>query len=172
MWALLGRFRCSKCGKLQGICRRSLRSPFRSRIGVCRDCLRLWKRTGHRCGQCWYPIQAMWDLGLLLDREVFAVVTLDAKNRMIGIHTAAVGSLSSSIVLPRDVLKVAVLQSAASIICCHDHPSGDSAPSREDRECTERLAAAAKILGIRLLDHIVFGEEYFSFADAGLIDPA
>ena len=74
MWALLGRFRCSKCGKLQGICRRSLRSPFRSRIGVCRDCLRLWERTGHRCGQCWYPIQAMWDLGLLLDREVFAHV--------------------------------------------------------------------------------------------------
>ncbi len=107
-----------------------------------------------------------------LDREVFAVITLDVKNRMIGLHTAAVGSLSSSIVVPRDVLKVAVAQSAASIICCHNHVSGDAAPSREDRECTERLAAAAKILGIRLLDHIVFGEEHFSFADAGLINPA
>ena len=74
MWALLGRFRCSKCGKLQGIWRRAIRSPFRTRIGVCRDCLNLWERTGHRCGQCWYPIQAKWDFGLLLDREVFAHV--------------------------------------------------------------------------------------------------
>ncbi len=74
MWALLGRFRCSKCGKLQSIWQRSLRSPFRTRLGVCRECLHFWERTGHRCGQCWYPIQAMWDLGLLVDREVFAHV--------------------------------------------------------------------------------------------------
>ncbi len=74
MWTLLGRFRCSKCGKLQGIWQRALRSPYRTRIGVCRDCLSRWERSGHRCGQCWYPIQAMWDLGLLLDREVFAHV--------------------------------------------------------------------------------------------------
>ncbi len=74
MWALLGQFRCSKCGKLQSIWQRSLRSPFRTRLGVCRECLRFWERTGHRCGQCWYPIQAMWDLGLLVDREVFAHV--------------------------------------------------------------------------------------------------
>lgn len=72
MWALAGRFRCSKCDKLQGIWRRALRSPFRSRIGVCRDCLSLWERTGCRCGQCWHPIQGTWDLGLLLDRKVFA----------------------------------------------------------------------------------------------------
>jgi hypothetical protein len=74
MWTFPGRFRCSKCGTSQGIWRRALRSPFRSRIGVCRGCLSLWERTGHRCGQCWYPIQATWDLGLLLDREVFAHV--------------------------------------------------------------------------------------------------
>jgi hypothetical protein len=74
MWALPGLFRCSKCGKLQGIWRRAIRSPFRTRIGVCRECLSLWERTGHRCGQCWSPIQAKWDLGLLLDREVFAHV--------------------------------------------------------------------------------------------------
>ena len=74
MWTWPGRFRCGKCGKVRGVWRRALRSPFRSRIGVCRDCLSLWERTGHRCGQCWYPIQATWDLGLLLDREVFAHV--------------------------------------------------------------------------------------------------
>ena len=74
MWALLGRFRCSKCGKLLAIRRRALRSPFRSSIGVCRDCLGLWERTGHRCGQCWYPIHAERDLGLLLDSQRFAHV--------------------------------------------------------------------------------------------------
>lgn len=74
MWSLPGRFRCSKCGKLLAIWRRALRSPFRTRIGVCRDCLSLWERTGHRCGQCWDPIQAEWDLGLLPDRELFAHV--------------------------------------------------------------------------------------------------
>ncbi len=74
MWALLGRFRCSKCGKLERISRRALHSPFRTRIGVCRDCLSLWERTGHRCGKCWSPIQAKSDLGLILDRGVFAHV--------------------------------------------------------------------------------------------------
>lgn len=74
MWALLGRFRCRKCGEVRGISRRALRSPFRSRIGVCRDCLSRWEQTGHRCGQCWSPIQGKWDLGLLLDRGVFAHV--------------------------------------------------------------------------------------------------
>ena len=51
----------------------------------------------------------------------------------------------------------------------HNHPSGDPAPSHEDRECTNRLVEAAKILGIRVLDHIIFGTDYYSFADAGLL---
>ena len=105
-----------------------------------------------------------------LDREYFFLITLDAKNRTIGYHTISVGSLSSSIVVPREVFKPAILESSAAVVFMHNHPSGDSAPSREDRECTNRLASAAKILGIRVLDHIVFGEsDYFSFADAGLL---
>ncbi len=74
MWAFPGRFRCGKCGELRGISRRALRSPFRLRIGVCRDCLSRWERTGHRCGQCWSSILGQWDLGLLVDRAVFAHV--------------------------------------------------------------------------------------------------
>lgn len=105
-----------------------------------------------------------------LDREFFFMITLDSKNRTIGYHTISMGSLSSSIVHPREVFKPAILENSAAVIFLHNHPSGDPAPSREDRECTSRLTAAAKILGIRVLDHVVFGEsDYFSFADAGLL---
>ncbi len=77
-WSLRGRFRCSKCGRLHALSRCALRSPFRVCVAVCRDCLSLWDRTGHRCGECWRPIQGTWDLGLLVDREVFAHVDCGA----------------------------------------------------------------------------------------------
>ena len=105
-----------------------------------------------------------------LDREHFIAITLDPKNRTIGHHTVSIGSLSGSIVHPREVYKAAILDGAASILFLHNHPSGDPAPSREDRECTDRLCHAGKILGIRVLDHIVIGDQdYFSFADSGLL---
>jgi DNA repair protein RadC len=106
----------------------------------------------------------------MLDREHFFTITLDSKNRTIGYHTISIGSLSTSVVHPRECLKAALLDSAAAVIFIHNHPSGDPAPSREDRECTNRLVEASKILGIRVLDHIIIGEtDYFSFADAGLL---
>ena len=105
-----------------------------------------------------------------LDREHFVMITLDSKNRTIGYHTISIGSLSSSVVHPRECLKAALLDSAAAVIFLHNHPSGDPAPSCEDRDCTNRLVEASKILGIRVLDHVICGEsEYFSFADAGLL---
>jgi DNA repair protein RadC len=68
------------------------------------------------------------------------------------------------------VWKPALLDSAAAVIFMHNHPSGDPAPSREDRDCTNRLVEASKILGIRVLDHLIFGESnYYSFADAGIL---
>jgi len=104
-----------------------------------------------------------------LDREHFFLITLDSKNRTIGYHTVS-GSMSTSIIHPREVWKAALLDSAAAVVFVHNHPSGDPAPSREDRDCTNRLVEASKILGIRVLDHIVFGQDdYSSFADAGLI---
>jgi DNA repair protein RadC len=105
-----------------------------------------------------------------LDREHFVAITLDSKNRTIGYPTVSIGSLSTSVVHQREVWKSAILASAAAVIFIHNHPSGDPAPSREDCDCTNRLVEASKILGIRILDHIVFGQDdYFSFADAGLI---
>jgi DNA repair protein RadC len=105
------------------------------------------------------------------DREHFVVFFLDQKNRITGIHTVSMGSLTASVVHPREVFKAAILAQAAAIICGHNHPSGDVQPSREDRALTTRLSHAGKLLGIQLLDHIIIGHNhYFSFADEGLLD--
>jgi DNA repair protein RadC len=74
------------------------------------------------------------------------------------------------VVHPREVFSQAVRDSTAALIFLHNHPSGDPQPSREDRECTTRLLQAGRIIGIRVLDHVILGHaEYFSFADAGLL---
>lgn len=78
MWHLFGWFRCSKCGEVRDRSRRALRSPVRAHLGVCRDCLSLWERTGHRCGRCWSPVHPTGEVGLLLDRGVFAHVDCGA----------------------------------------------------------------------------------------------
>ena len=107
-----------------------------------------------------------------VDREHFLVLLLDRKNAPIGLHTVSIGSLTASIVHPREVFKVAILANAAAILCGHNHPSGDPAPSREDRALTQRLVEAGKLLGISVVDHIVIGDgttAYFSFADQGLL---
>lgn len=106
----------------------------------------------------------------LLDREELVVIMLDSKNQMIGINVVSVGCLSQSIVHPREVFKPLVLASAAAFVVAHNHTSGDPAPSREDRDCSRRLLKAGKVMGIKMLDHVVIGgESYFSFADSGVL---
>jgi DNA repair protein RadC len=103
-------------------------------------------------------------------KEYFVSLHLNSKNQLIREVLISIGSLSSSVVHPREVFAPAVRDSSAALIFLHNHPSGDPAPSREDRECTQRLCQSGKILGIRVLDHLVLGyEDYFSFADAGLL---
>ena len=97
-----------------------------------------------------YPEENLW------------LITLDTKNNITGIFTVSTGSLNASIVHPREVFKRAVLQNAASIIICHNHPSGDVTPSREDINITKRLYEAGKILGIELLDHIIIGDNKYT----------
>src|SRR5215467_2211518 len=82
-----------------------------------------------------------------VDREHFVIILLNQKNRVIGIHTVSMGSLTASVVHPREVYKVAILSNAAAIICGHNHPSGDPNPSQEDRALTTRLSDAGKLLG-------------------------
>lgn len=102
-----------------------------------------------------------------LDREQFLVCGLDAKHRLIGINVVSIGSLSLSIVHPREVFKALILMNAAAWLCAHNHPSADVTPSREDIVLTKRLRDAAELLGITLLDHLILGEGYYSFADQG-----
>ena len=100
--------------------------------------------------------------------EEFLVVFLDAKNSPVGYQVVSVGSLTLSIVHPREAFKAAVCMSAAAVIFSHNHPSGDPTPSQEDRALTKRLVSAGELLGIRVLDHIVMGEgRHVSFADEG-----
>jgi len=103
-----------------------------------------------------------------LKREIFKVILLDAKNTVIKEATVSEGSLTVSIVHPREAFALAVRESAAGVIFLHNHPSGDPTPSTEDRRLTERLVAAGDVLGIRVLDHMVIGDgRYVSFADEG-----
>ena len=108
-----------------------------------------------------------------LRHEIFTTVLLDAKNAIIREAVVSEGSLTHSIVHPREVFKLAIRESAASIILLHNHPSGDPMPSQEDRLLTTRLIAGGQLLGIRVLDHLVIGDgRYVSFADQGWIEPA
>ena len=102
------------------------------------------------------------------DREEFWVAALDGKNRLIGTHCVSIGTLTASLVHPREVVKVLVLTSAAACVLVHVHPSGDPTPSAEDHAITERLANVCALLGIAVLDHVIVGtDRHFSFADAG-----
>jgi len=104
------------------------------------------------------------------NREHFLSLHLNSKNQLIREVLISIGSLNSSIVHPREVFAPAVRDNSAALICIHNHPSGDPTPSREDKECTLRLIDAGRILGIRVLDHIILGhDDYYSFADAGLM---
>ncbi len=102
------------------------------------------------------------------DREHFYTVLLSTKNHVMAVELVSVGSLSASLVHPREVFKPAILRSAAAIAVAHNHPSGVADPSPEDQEFTRRLARAGELLGIRVLDHlIVCDESYVSLREAG-----
>ena len=92
-------------------------------------------------------------------KEHFLVLLLDARNRLIRSVEISVGSLDASIVHPREVFKEAIGESASRLILVHNHPSGDPKPSEADIEITGRLAAAGKILGLEILDHIIIGNK-------------
>ena len=101
--------------------------------------------------------------------EVFKAVHLNSKNIILGVETISIGTLSSSLVHPRDAFKCAIINNSASIVFMHNHPSGDPQPSNDDIEITQRLKQAGDILGIKVFDHIIFGDfknPYFSFADS------
>ncbi len=103
-------------------------------------------------------------------QEVFGVLILNTKHKIVAVHEVSRGTLNASMVHPREVFKPAVLHNAASIICFHNHPSGDPEPSRDDVEVTNRLVEAGKIMGIGILDHIIVGDNrYTSLKERGVM---
>lgn len=91
------------------------------------------------------------------DKEKLMVVCLNTKNEPVNITTVSIGTLKESLAVPREILKTAILSNSAKIMLAHNHPSGDTTPSKEDWRTTERLAQAGKIVGVELLDHIIIG---------------
>lgn len=109
------------------------------------------------------------------DREVFSFIALNIKHKVVGIHDVSVGSLTASVVHPREVFKAALLMNSAAIILSHCHPSGDTTPSREDLNITRQLMEAGKLLDIPILDHVITGTDkeyhrtYCSMKEEGLM---
>jgi DNA repair protein RadC len=103
-------------------------------------------------------------------QEVFGILVLNTKNKIVAVHEVSRGTLNASMIHPREVFKPAVLHNAAAIICFHNHPSGNPEPSRDDIEITNRLVAAGNILGIEILDHIIVGDDrYISLKERGVM---
>jgi len=103
--------------------------------------------------------------------EKFGILTLNMKNKVAGVHIISIGSLNEAIVHPREVYKAAILNNAAAIILFHNHPSGDTEPSANDIDVTQTLIKAGKIMGIKVIEHVIVGEngKYFSFKEMGYI---
>jgi DNA repair protein RadC len=110
-----------------------------------------------------------------LRKESLRVVLLDTRYHLIRVEEVSLGSVNESIAHPRDVFRPAVISSAYAVIVVHNHPSGDASPSQTDHSLTRRLAEAAELLQIKLLDHIIIGAPgenspgYFSFKEAGVL---
>ena len=101
------------------------------------------------------------------DREHFVVVCLNTKNKIMHLEVVHIGSLNSCLVHPREIFKLSILTNAAGILCVHNHPSQNIAPSEEDIKLTQRLSEAGELIGIELLDHLIINNnnEYYSMKE-------
>ena len=105
-----------------------------------------------------------------LKKEIFKVMFLDSQNRVVVIEDLFEGTLNASAIYPREIIQGAVKHNAAALIFVHNHPAGNPQPSDNDKRITQDLVFAGNIMQLKVLDHIIIGENrYFSFADAGLV---
>ena len=112
-----------------------------------------------------------WNMDTLELHEEFKVMLLNRSNKVLGVILISKGGISGTVVDIRQILQAALKSNASSIICAHNHPSGNKQPSEADQKITQKVASAGKLMDIQLLDHLVLvpGNEYFSFSDEGLI---
>lgn len=120
--------------------------------------------------EAWTECREIRDLG----HEIFLVLSLNTRNRMLDKRMVSTGIMDSSLVHPREVFRTAISQSAAAVILVHNHPSGDPSPSAEDVKLTRQLIDSGKLIGIKVLDHVIIGRkfadytrEYLSLRESG-----
>jgi len=148
-----------------------------AKIAQVKACLEIGRRLGSRKWETGEPLRSAEDVFRHFrqnlgreKRELFYVVLLNNKNRKIRDVKISEGSLTASLVHPREVYHPVIRESAAAVIFVHNHPSGDPAPSPEDIDLTRRLKEVGNVMGVRVLDHVVIGcDRYFSFSDQGLL---
>jgi DNA repair protein RadC len=169
------------CGGVHGLVRARQSQLARvSGIGPARAAqiaaaVELGRRTLVRPPGLRTPIRAPRDAADLLmpvyggrATELFGILLLDSKHRMLKTSVVSEGTLNRTIVEPRDVFREALFGSAAAVVLFHTHPSGDPAPSEDDDRLTRRLVAAGVLMGVQVVDHIVLGDVcYFSFKENG-----
>jgi DNA repair protein RadC len=126
--------------------------------------------TPARCSQDVAAIMRPIYASLDADQEHFAVLLLNQKNRVRAFKIISSGSLTASLVHPREVFRAVALYGAAAVVLCHNHPAGDPAPSAEDVDITRRLVECGEIMGVRMVDHVILGKDsIFSFDDRGMM---
>lgn len=128
-------------------------------------------KTESRKGDCAAAIAAIVRAKIgKSDREKFLVLMLTARHDVIAVNVVSIGTLTASLVHPREAFKPAILAGAAAVCFAHNHPSGDCSPSLEDRDSTRRLARAGELLGIPVVDHVIISSDgFFSFKENGLL---
>jgi DNA repair protein RadC len=148
-----------------------------AKVAQVKACLEIARRIGSQKWESGQPLRSSEDVFYHFreqlgreKREQFYVVLLNNKNRKIREVKISEGSLTASLVHPREVYNPVIRESAAAVIFVHNHPSGDPAPSPEDIDITKRLKEVGEVVGVRVLDHVVIGyDRYFSFSDKGML---
>ena len=148
-----------------------------AKVAELKACLEIGKRIGSQKWETGQPLHSAEDVYQHFrenlgreKRELFYVVLLNNKNRKMREVKISEGSLTASLVHPREVYNPVIRESAAGVIFVHNHPSGDPAPSPEDIDITKRLKGVGDVMGVRVLDHVVIGHDrYFSFNERGML---